>query len=165
MMAKRPPIPAGLEREVLVEAGHRCAIPACRQVPVEVAHIVGWARCKKHEFHNLIPLCPTCHTRFDKGEIDLKSMVIYKHKLATLNRRYGSLELRILNHFAQNAEQKEIQMLGDMAVMLQNLVDDKLLADTGKDQLLAGGDLVRKTYALTPLGYEYIARQLASSTH
>ena|ERR1700722_18713740 len=87
-MAKRPPIPADLERQVLVEAGHRCAIAVCRQVPIEIARIVGWAKCKKHEFHNLIPLCPTCHTRFDKGEIDQKSMMVYKQKLSRANRRW-----------------------------------------------------------------------------
>ena len=75
-MAKRPPIPAELERAVLIECGHRCAIPTCRQVPVELAHIIPWSRCKAHTFDNLIALCPTCHTRYDHGEIDRKSMRI-----------------------------------------------------------------------------------------
>ena len=106
-MAKRPPIPADLERAVLVEAGHRCAIATCRQVPIEIAHILAWSRCKKHEFHNLIPLCPNCHTRFDKGEIDHKSMTAYKHNLAILNRRYGSVEIRVLEFFARTRRPAE----------------------------------------------------------
>jgi 5-methylcytosine-specific restriction endonuclease McrA len=65
----RPAIPQALKRKVLIEAGHRCAIPTCKQVPVELAHIVPWANCKEHTFENLIALCPTCHTRFDKKEI------------------------------------------------------------------------------------------------
>jgi 5-methylcytosine-specific restriction endonuclease McrA len=44
-------------------------------VPVEIAHIVPWEKVKEHTFDNLIVLCPTCHTRFDKGEIDRKSML------------------------------------------------------------------------------------------
>ena len=64
-MAKRPPIPVDLHRIVLIEAGHRCAIHTCRQVPVEIAHIDPWSRCREHRFENLIALCPTCHTRID----------------------------------------------------------------------------------------------------
>ena len=67
----RQTIPRQLEREVLMEAGHRCAIPTCRQTPVEIAHIVPWEQIQEHTFDNLIALCPTCHTRYDKGEIDL----------------------------------------------------------------------------------------------
>ena len=37
----RPPIPADLKRRILVEAGHRCAIPQCRSlVGVDIHHIV-----------------------------------------------------------------------------------------------------------------------------
>jgi hypothetical protein len=39
-MEKRPPIPSELYRAVLIEAGHRCAIPTCRQIPIEIAHIM-----------------------------------------------------------------------------------------------------------------------------
>jgi HNH endonuclease len=148
-MAKRPPIPKELERAVLIEAGHRCAIAACRQTPVEIAHIIGWATCRTHEFHNLIPLCPTCHTRFDKGEIDGKSMRIYKHQLAMMNRRYGGIELRVLEFFAKDNAPVDFQLLADMVLFIQNLLDDKLLSDAGRDQPVAGGELVRKTFVLT----------------
>ena len=37
-------IPAKLKRRVLVEAGHRCAIPACRQIEVQIHHIVPWVK-------------------------------------------------------------------------------------------------------------------------
>lgn len=87
------PIPRPLEREVLVEAGHRCAIPACRQTRVEIAHIVPYRENKEHRFDdNLIPLCPTCHSRYDEEEIDRKAMRQFKWKLADLNGRYVELE-------------------------------------------------------------------------
>ena len=38
----RPATPKQLERDVLVEAGHRCAIPTCKQTPVQIAHIIPW---------------------------------------------------------------------------------------------------------------------------
>jgi hypothetical protein len=63
----RPKIPAQVEREVKMEAGYRCAIPACRQHPVEIAHIVPWSKVRVHEYRNLIALCGVCHARFDRG--------------------------------------------------------------------------------------------------
>jgi HNH endonuclease len=65
-----------------VEAGHRCAIPACKADPVELAHITPWAQVHKHTFDNMIALCPTCHARFDKGRIDRLAMLEYKRNLS-----------------------------------------------------------------------------------
>jgi hypothetical protein len=78
----RPAIPAELMRQVLVEAGHRCAIPTCRQTEIDVHHITPWETCRKHEFENLIALCPNCHRRVHKNEIDRKSLKEYKRKLS-----------------------------------------------------------------------------------
>jgi transposase-like protein len=77
-MTARPAIPRALRRALLVEAGHRCAIPTCHQIPVELAHIEPWEDVRTHEFQNLIALCPTCHTRYDAGTIDRLSMRHYK---------------------------------------------------------------------------------------
>ncbi|WP_263171330.1 HNH endonuclease [Streptomyces sp. SCSIO ZS0520] len=86
MATSRPKIPSELRRRVLIEAGHRCAIPTCKSTPVEIAHIIPWAKAQKHEFKNLIALCPTCHTRFDDphGPIDRKAMRQYKANLNPL---------------------------------------------------------------------------------
>lgn len=78
----RTHLPINLKRRVLVEAGHRCAIPTCRDTTTEIAHIVPYSKVKAHTFDNLIALCPNCHTRFDKGEIDFKSIIIYKSNLS-----------------------------------------------------------------------------------
>lgn len=77
----RPAIPAEIRRAVLVEAGHRCAIPQCQHSDVDIHHIISWKVCKKHEYKNLLALCPNCHRRAHKGEIDPKSLRIYKSKL------------------------------------------------------------------------------------
>lgn len=130
-MADRPDIPTHLRRQVLVEAGHRCAIPTCRQPPVELAHIIPWAKCQKHEFENLIALCPTCHTRFDRGDIDKKSMEMYKQNLSVLNSRYGDYEQRILQYFIDNPEARCINLpFGqNTEILLMYLLRDGLLID------------------------------------
>jgi hypothetical protein len=78
----RVTIPGELRRAVIVEAGHRCAIPRCGCTDIDVHHIIPWEICKKHEYVNLIALCPNCHRRAHKGEIDRKSLREYKARLA-----------------------------------------------------------------------------------
>jgi hypothetical protein len=155
-MAKRPAIPADLERAVLIECGHRCAIPTCRQVPVELAHILPWARCKTHTFDNLIALCPTCHTRFDKGDIDRKSMQTYKLNLLLVNSRYGDLEQRVIRNFVKDRTTDVFWWFADMEILLLNLLDDGLLQDGG--QTRKRGGLVQNLCRLTAKGCEYIAQ-------
>ena len=153
-MAKRPPIPAELERAVLIECGHRCAIPACRQAPVELAHIVPWSRCKAHTFDNLIALCPTCHTRYNKGEINRKSMRIYKLNLLLVNSRYGNLERRVIGGFVKDRNTDEFWWFEDMTIFLLYLMEDGLLRDTGQARTVGG--LAQRLYKLTDKGREYV---------
>src|SRR5258707_11347680 len=80
-MSERPPIPADLRRRVLVEAGHRCAIHTCQHPDVDIHHIVPWEQCRKHEYDNLIALCPNCHRRADAEEIDRVSLRLYKARV------------------------------------------------------------------------------------
>ena len=131
-MENRPAIPTKLKRSVLVEAGHRCAIPTCRQIPVELAHITPWSKVKEHTYENLIALCPTCHTRFDRGEIDKISIQQYKYNLALINDRYNNLEIRILENFHFNPGQAEVKLPGGMELMVSYLIKDGLLAKTAE---------------------------------
>ena len=80
----RPNVPADLRRRVLLESGHRCAIPTCQYPDVDVHHITSWADSQEHIFDNLIALCPNCHRRADRGEIDRKSLLIYKSRLTSM---------------------------------------------------------------------------------
>jgi hypothetical protein len=90
-------IPIEIQRLVLLEAGHACAIPTCQFPATEFAHIVPFAEVKRHELSNIIALCPNHHTLYDqKKMIDRKAMLAYKLQLQFLNRRYTRYELRIL---------------------------------------------------------------------
>lgn len=96
-MPDRDKIPSELKRRVLMEAGHRCAIPTCRHPTTEIAHIVPYTQVREHKLLNLIALCPNCHTRYDRGEIDRVSMRLYKRKLVFLSDRYSRYELAVLH--------------------------------------------------------------------
>lgn len=79
----RPAIPAELRRAVLVEAGHRCAIPRCRSTQIDIHHITPWEQSARHDYENLIALCPNCHRRAHNEEIDRKALRLYKAQLVS----------------------------------------------------------------------------------
>jgi len=73
----RPRIPAEIAREVLVEAGHRCAVCGT-PFPLERAHIVPWRRTRDHSPENLICLCANCHGMADSGLLGERDLKEYK---------------------------------------------------------------------------------------
>jgi hypothetical protein len=126
---QRDTIPAEVVRAVLVEAGHRCAIPTCRATTTEIAHIVPWAQSQDNSFENLIALCPNCHTRFDqKKEIDRLAVRMYKHNLGILNNRYGEFERRLFEVLAKTGER--VFVLGAAGdLLVANAVKDGFFED------------------------------------
>lgn len=119
----RPPIPADIRRRVLVEAGHRCAIPTCRYIEVDVHHIVPWAQCQAHEYDNLIALCPNCHRRADRGEIDRKSLRLYKLNLRFAHDKFSQLEMDVLFQLATMQPGYGIPWLSYQTIFLKRLFD------------------------------------------
>ena len=81
---------------MLVEAGHRCTIPTCRQFPVQIHDIEEQAA---DEADDVIALCSDCHERVARGYITRRSLEQYKANLAIINARYGGLERRALYTF------------------------------------------------------------------
>ncbi len=125
----RDVVSADIRRAVLVEAGHRCAIPTCRATTTEIAHIVPWAELYDNSFENLIALCPNCHTRFDqKKEIDRPAIKMYKHNLGILNNRYGEFERRLFEILAKTGER--VFVLGAAGdLLVANAVKDGFFED------------------------------------
>lgn len=122
MAESRPAIPAELKRKVLVEAGHRCAIPTCRYIETEIHHIIPWETCKEHKYANLIALCPNCHNRADKGEIDRKSLKSYKAKLQVIHDKFSQLEIDILFELHRESS-KRIPCLPFMRILIGRMLD------------------------------------------
>jgi len=164
-MSNRPTIPAALERKVKMESGHRCAIPTCKQTPVDIHHIVPWETCQNHEFDNLIALCPTCHRKADR-EIDRKSIKMYKHNLSIVNSRYGDYERRILQYFVDNSDEEFIELPDgkNTEILLMFLIGDKLLLPLPDKRPVKVSARGRETmwYELTEEGQQFISKwQLA----
>ncbi len=155
-MNDRPPIPAQLRRDVLVEAGHRCAIPTCKTYPVDIHHIMPYETCLEHVFDNLIALCCTCHARYHRYEdIDQKSLQIYKANLGLLNHRYGEIERRVLQQFCDNPKLERIRLPGLSEIFVLFLLKDRFLLKTGEGPHINGSPSWEE-YRLTEAGRQFV---------
>lgn len=119
----RPPIPAEIKRRVLVEAGHRCAIPTCRHIDVEIHHIIPWETCRTHEYENLIALCPNCHIRADSGKIDRKALRLYKLNFRFAHDKFSQLEMDMLFELAQMSPGHGAPWTPYMLIFFKRLLD------------------------------------------
>jgi hypothetical protein len=82
----RTAIPEHIKREVLTEAGFRCAVPTCRTIlAIDLHHIVEVSDNGSNEAYNLLALCPTCHALHHRGTIPAESIKVWKGMLVSLN--------------------------------------------------------------------------------
>ena len=157
-MTDRPPITAEMKRKVLVEAGHRCAIPTCRHIDVDVHHIIPWETCKKHEYENLIALCPNCHRRAHKSnEIDRKSLKLYKANLRFTHDRFSQLEVDILFQLGQTPTIRKMWAPFNQ-LLLKRLIDSQYINYTVTPEgVTIGGMKSNPDYIqITTKGLDYL---------
>jgi type I restriction enzyme R subunit len=76
-MADRPPIPAPVKRQVLVESCHRCAVCGFG-LSIEIAHIIPWFETNDHRAENLVALCANCREMADNQKWKKKDFEAYK---------------------------------------------------------------------------------------
>ncbi|MBF0109279.1 MAG: HNH endonuclease [Magnetococcales bacterium] len=159
-MNGRPEIPTEIKRKVLVEAGHRCAIPTCRHIDVDVHHIVPWEKCQKHEYENLIALCPNCHRRVHKNEIDRKSLAIYKNNLRKAHDKYSQFEIDFLyeTYLIRDNKNTGIQFPPYLILLIKRLLESGFLSRT----VTQGGVYLMEMksspdiYRITNIGIDFI---------
>lgn len=166
-MAGREKIPADLERQLMIEAGYRCAVPTCRAVePLEIEHINDYAVVKTHEFSNMLVLCRNCHGRKGAGprKLDRKALRMIKHNLGIVNQRYNDVERRILEHFVEHPESSHV-VLPETPVLFGYLLKDGLITGLSGPEVedaiwgtVATGQefFFTRGYALTRLGQEFV---------
>ena len=154
----RSNIPAELKRRVLCETGHRCAIPTCREIIVEVHHIVPWSECKEHNYENLIALCPNCHRLADRKHIDRKSLRIYKANLRYAHDKFSQLEVDILSDLYKEPENASLQFPSFLMILINRILDAEYVeVELPKSSVQILGMEMKPVYLfLTDKGREYI---------
>ncbi len=153
-------IPIELRRRILVEAGHRCAIPICRTLKATVHHIVPWEKSKKHEYKNLIALCPNCHDSADRGDIDKKSLYMYKDNLRYIFEKYSQFEIDVLYKLSKIPEDEGLSIPTDLYLLVNRILEDKLIkfeiVPGIKINIASSFDLTPATMLLTKKGKDFI---------
>lgn len=156
-MTSRSHIPSDLKRKILVEAGHRCAIPTCRHIQVEIHHIVPWSECQSHEYKNLIALCPNCHSRADRGEIDKKSLISYKNKLRYLHDKFSNFEIDFLFEL-NKAGNDGFQFPAVMWILVKRILDAGYCCRKGKSSVFVSGMSVSPDmFFITDKGKKFVS--------
>lgn len=130
-----------LRRRVLVESGHRCAIPTCRHIEVDVHHIVSWEKRKEHKYENLIALCPNCHKRADENKIDRKSLRLYKANLRYTHDKFSQLEVDLLFDAYKLKSNKVILWPEYLMVLLKRLLEAEYVKRTVREPTVKVGGL------------------------
>lgn len=157
-MEERDNIPTELKRIILVEAGHRCAIPTCRDLHVDIHHIVPWSECKKHEYPNLIALCPNCHRMAEKGEIDKISLKLYKNNLRFLYDKFTVFEIDVLFELDNLSEKGAMQFPPYLILLIKRLIESKYIQwiQTPSGVMIGGMKSNPDYIKITPEGKEFI---------
>jgi hypothetical protein len=159
MLENRPPIAAEIRRRVLVEAGHRCAIPTCRHIEVDIHHIIPWAQAQAHEYDNLIALCPNCHRRADRGEIDRKALRLYKLNLRFVHDKYSQIEMDMLFELYRLPPNQGIMWPPFIMILLKRILEAGLVQIHKNPQgsaLSFGMQLSPDLIMLTPKGKRFL---------
>jgi hypothetical protein len=141
---------------VLVEAGHRCAIPTCRHPTTEIAHIVPESQSHDDSFANLIALCPKCQ----KKEIDAQSIRMYKHNLEILNSRYSDFERRVFDQIAETDRRSFIVEAGFEVLLLHAVKDGLLKRVEPSPVAIQRGEPTHHKYEVTDAGLNFVSRYI-----
>ena len=86
-----------------------------------------WETCRTHEYHNLIALCPNCHGRADRGEIDRKALRIYKASLRFSHDRFSQFEMDALSEACKLQDHHGLHYPRGMELLIKRLLDARLV--------------------------------------
>jgi len=118
----RTAIPASLKREVLAEAGYRCAVPTCRTIlAIDLHHIVEVQEGGGNELSNLLALCPTCHALYTRETISRDAINVWKTILVALNHAFDKESISNLL-FLKKTITNEIAVSGDGVLKFSHLI-------------------------------------------
>jgi HNH endonuclease len=126
-LKKRKAISLAMRREVLHEAGYRCANPGCRGIiTLDIHHIEYVSDDGQNAAENLLPLCPTCHALHHAGQIPGESIRAWKMLLLSLNDGFSRAAVDLLlalDHIAT----RPVLVTTDTVLMMGSLIASGLV--------------------------------------
>jgi HNH endonuclease len=159
LSSSRSAIPADIRRRVLVEAGHRCAIPTCRHIDIDIHHIIFVEDGGENSYENLIALCPNCHRMTHQGKIDRKALQIYKSNLRYLHDKYSNAEMDVLFELGNAEVGAMMPWTPYLTILIKRALDSGFLElIAGSARILVGGiDSGPIFVKITPAGRAFVS--------
>jgi hypothetical protein len=127
-MPPRPTVPAGVRREILIEANYRCAVPRCMTaLAIDVHHIDEDP--SNNDPSNLIALCPTCHNAFHRKVYAVEAIRFWKLMLQQLNAAYdrNAINLLLMLKAFEDEDWKKFEVTGDGLLPFSPLIASGLI--------------------------------------
>lgn len=144
----RAPIGAAIRRDVLTEAGYRCAVPTCRSIlAIDLHHLVRVADGGENTAGNLIALCPTCHALHYRGTITNDSLYAWKGMLVALSQAFDTNTIEQLIFL--NGDIENLKISGDGVLRYDRLIAAGLAAF---NVFLRNGPIILYDVGLTQKG-------------
>ncbi len=126
MVRKIPNIPIATRRQVLMEAGYRCAVPTCRNIlAIDLHHIIKVKEDGSNEAHNLIALCGVCHDLYHRGEISNDAISNWKGMLVALNFAFDRESIDNLL-FLHTLQPNQLLISGDGVLKFSQIISSGL---------------------------------------
>lgn len=72
-MDQKRKVPTAIKRQLVAEAGGKCANPGCTNQRTEIHHIAEWAVYKRHDTEEMVAICPTCHDHAHHGRLKISN--------------------------------------------------------------------------------------------
>lgn len=121
-MVERTNVPVNIKREVLMEAGYRCAVPRCRNIlALDLHHMVPVAEDGPNEASNLIALCGFCHDMYHRGEFPHDAILNWKGILIAINFAFDKQSIDDL-FFLSGLSDRSLGISGDGVLHFSNLI-------------------------------------------
>lgn len=122
MANKRVPIPVVTRRQVLMEAGYRCAVPTCRTIlAIDLHHIIKVEEDGSNDADNLIALCGVCHDLYHRGEITKDAIRNWKGMLIFLNYAFDNESINNLL-FLYTLKSNQLLISGDGVLKFSQII-------------------------------------------
>jgi len=141
------------KREILTEAGFRCAVPTCRSIlTLNIHHIVEVSKGGGNESSNLLCLCPNCHSLYHQGNIPQDSIRCWKNMLVALN---GAFDKETISNllFLKKLPRHTLALSGDGILKFSHLIS----ADLARFQILIrNGPIIVYEIFLTDKGNQLV---------
>jgi len=80
MARERTKAPQALKKELVREAGGKCANPGCPAYRTHIHHIQRWSVYEAHDGEHMIALCPTCHDAVHDGPLVIDDETVRRWK-------------------------------------------------------------------------------------